>query len=183
MKTIIPAMAIGLTSLTLTAGPTKEILAAAGAAAGTNPATQAAYSFGGLAIGTLLDGHLEKKKDQKEFELYMLGRYQEAYIRAYAPWYQATLNPRTDRPTAFDGLWAMNIGVPGAEHNFTPVPANIPLTKQVFEQTIKPNPIQPKPQPDKLRAASATTARTTPQNQNGIQYISQEVIYPRLPKR
>jgi hypothetical protein len=158
---------------------------AAGAAAGLtngNNTTKAAAALGGAVLGGLIGNAIEKKAQQRDYEAYTLGRYQEAYIQAHSNWYKATLDPMTGRPPAFDGYWAMDIGMPDqSQIKAMPTTRLVPTQRSDYESTLQT--ISQKTE-GKTATPAATTITTTKRKViNGVEYSPQQVIYPRLPPK
>ena len=145
-------------------------------------ATKALAAGGAAIVGGMVGNYIENKAKQRQLEAYMLGRYQEAYIRAYSPWYKATLNPTTGRPPAFDGYWAMDIGLPD-QTAIQPQPTTrtVSTTRQPYEDSL-PKVIE-KREEEIARAAATSEIISRRRVVNGVEYAAQRVVYPRLPAR
>jgi hypothetical protein len=120
---------------------------------------------GGAALaGNVIGGMLGKKQREKEFEMYQLGRFHEAWVRAETDWYDSTLDRRTGRPPAFDGYWAMDIGMPNAQgviQAMGPQTASVPANrdayiKQFWTQLLQKNKMD-SPEPVKEKTHSFAT--------------------------
>jgi hypothetical protein len=167
-----PAILLGAGAATLAGAITKGSAAERAGVAGAAALT-----------GALIGRHLEKKQNQHDLELYMLGRYQEAYIHAFSNWYSATLDPNTGRPPAFDGYWAMDIGLPDQTAIIlTPPTRTAPVNREDYQtETQVTRTTNKKPKPNVARPADAIITQARERTFNGVHYTTKEVIYPRLP--
>ncbi|OAM91651.1 glycine zipper domain-containing protein [Termitidicoccus mucosus] len=193
LKKTLPAClaAACLSSLELHAEIGTLIGAAALGAAGTavkgNALTKTGAAVGGALVGGLIGNAIENKQRQKELETYMLGRYQEGYIQAFTPWYKATLDPLTGRPPVFDGYWAMDIGLPGPAKPDAQAKARlVPALRNDYEAALGILPVPSSvfgTRPAVARPSAVAHVTSRKKIINGVEYISRQVIYPRLPAR
>jgi len=116
-----------------------SVIGAVGGMLSTNDdqsTVEKALITGGAALaGNVLVNNISKKQKEKEFEMYQLGRFHEAWVRAETDWYDSTLDRRTGRPPAFDGYWAMDIGMPNAQgviQAMGPQTASIPANRDAY---------------------------------------------------
>ena len=116
-----------------------SVIGAVGGMLSTNDdqsTVEKAFITGGAALaGNALANKISKKQKEKEFEMYQLGRFHEAWVRAETDWYDSTLDRRTGRPPAFDGYWAMDIGMPNAQgviQAMGPQTASVPKNRNAY---------------------------------------------------
>lgn len=157
-----------------------ELGAAAGSAIRGTVAEKAAAAAGGALAGGLIGNALEKKARRRDLEAYTLGRYQEAYIQAFSNWYTATLDPVTGRPPSFDGFWAADIGMPN-QTLIQPQSKQVPLVRDAYEQTLALQHQEVQKNGGTAKPAATTLTTTRRKTINGVEYVAQQVIYPRLP--
>ncbi len=93
---------------------------------GQSPETRAAIVGGSALVGSLVGKKLDSDAARRQFRSYQLGRYQEAWVRAKVDYYNSTLDTRSGLPPAFDGYWAMNLGLPDREKAMNARRAELP---------------------------------------------------------
>jgi len=102
----------------------------------STPVERALLSGGAALAGSALGKQIEKKQRQREFEMYQMGRFHEAWVRSETDWYKSTLDRRTGRPPAFDGYWAMDIGMPNGQGIIQamggPQTASVPADRETY---------------------------------------------------
>lgn len=159
--------------------------ALAGAAVKSDPQTRVAASLAGFTAGKLIGNHMDNTQRKRELEAYMLGRYQQAYSHAYDDWYKATLDPTTGRAPAFDGYWAMDIGLMAQASDQANGYNLVPTDKiSVMELRDELGLDQaPAPQSTTAAPASVIMVERNAAIEKGVPMRRTQAAYPTLPVR
>jgi len=158
---------------------------------GKSNGVQAGAAAGGALVGYFADSMLKDKAAREKFKAYQLGRYQEAWIRAESDWYYSTLDRKTGLPPAFDGNWAMFIGLPVLEREQMQKraalpPAAVPAEREAYlaylQAATAADTMQSAVEAAPALIAVPTTKAVVPaRTVNGIQYRPSLQEFPRLP--
>lgn len=155
--------------------------------------TQVAAAAGGALAGWIGGKMIEDKNAKERFKMYQLGRYHEAWVRAQTDWYYSTNDRKTGLPVAFDGYWAMFIGLPNIEKDVAAkraqLPAQfVPAEREAFIEYLNAqgsapasaNPTQNNGGTEVLQVPT-TKAIMPARTVNGIDYRPAARQFPRLP--
>lgn len=149
-------------------------------------------AIGGAAIlGSWYASKRESDAARERFKNYQQGKFQEAWIRANTDWYYSTLDRRSGLPTAFDGHWAMFVGLPDIEAQVaerrTQLPAQVVPTGRedyiaYLNQTAQNQQAVINQEKAKTLIEVPVVKATMPERTvNGITFRPQQREFPTLP--
>ncbi len=150
-----------------------------------------AAGLAGLAGGIAYDNYKDSKEAREKFHAYQLGLWHDAWIHNNMDWYYSTLDRKTGLPPAFDGYWAMFVGLPTVEKDVIAKkknlpPQSVPGNRDAYLDYLLAASTQQEAaaaSPDNAGVIDVPTVRaTTPQRvRNGVTYEAQTREFPQLP--